>query len=124
MNTNVAPTDVTRMSHTDDPHTSHEAAERTAKSTKKALLYGAVLDMLRYAELTPSEATVVYRLERHGAAWLPDADLYDVRRRMSELQQDGRIEPIQVGTQRNGRPQYMVREGQRVMRLTASEKAA
>ena len=118
MNTNTIP-DTVRMSHSQDPHTSKEAAEKVV--TKKELLYGAILWILDGAPMTPEEVLGVYRLARHtDVLWVGGVDLYDFRRRMSELQYDGRIEPIQVGTHRDGSPQFMTREGQRVMRLVES----
>lgn len=123
--TNVAPTplEVARMSHRDDPHTSHEAAERVSKGPKKALLYGAIKSILRDGPLTPSEVLGAYR-GRQSSGSLPEADLQEIRRRMTELQRDfGSIEPIQVGTQIGGRPQYATRDGQRVMRLTEAAAA-
>lgn len=112
------PLDVARMSHRDDPHTSHEAAERASRGTKKEALYGAIIDMLRRAPGTPAEVLDRYTLERIDTPSLPEADLQEIRRRMTELQRDlGQIEPIKVGTQLGGHPQYATRQGQRVMRL-------
>jgi len=114
MNTNTVP-DTVRMSHTNDPHTSKEAAEKAV--TKKELLYGAILHLLEEGDATPSEIHAKYS-ERVVGFWLRPVDLYDVRRRMTELDKDlHRIEPIQVGTHRDGSPQYQTRAGQRVMRL-------
>jgi hypothetical protein len=110
-------TDTTRMSHAQDPHTSKEAAVKASTGTKKALLYGAILYILTDEPATPGEIAQWYGDYRDDIAWFPAADLYDIRRRMSELFQDNRIEPIQVGTHKDGSPQYMTREGQRVMRL-------
>ena len=110
-------TDLTRMSHRNDPHTSKEAAEKAV--TKKAFLYEAILAILLEGPMTPAEVLAVYEEDRTYLPALPTADLYDVRRRMTELDKDlHRIEPIQVGTHRDGSPQYQTRNGQRVMRLT------
>lgn len=119
------PLDVARMSHRNDPHTSHEAAERTATGTKKSLLYGAIKAALAGHPGTPAEVLDRYTLQRLDAGeWMPEADLQEIRRRMTELEHDfGSIEPIQVGTQRSGKPQYATREGQRVMRLTEAVAA-
>jgi len=123
MNTNTIP-DTVRMSHKTDPHTSKEAAEKASAGTKKEGLYGAILFILwEYGPRTPSEVLATYLEESEDNfrfEW-PDADLYDVRRRMTELDKDlHRIEPIQVGTHRDGSPQYQTRAGQRVMRLVES----
>jgi hypothetical protein len=101
--------DTVRMSHRTDPHTSKEAAVKASTGTKKALLYGAILALLEQGPLTPSEVSAEYEKDRRRSrgAWLPEADLYDIRRRMSELEHDHkRIEPT-----------YGRRAGQRVMRL-------
>lgn len=112
------------MSHRDDPHTSHEAAEKAASGTKLELLYGAILEVLGHGPATPAEVLERYLAEpREGIAWLPDVDLYDIRRRMTELQQQGRIAPIVVGTRPSGKPRFDAREGQRVMRLTEAAAA-
>ena len=110
------------MSHTGDPHTSHDAAERTANGTKRALLHGAIVEALKLGRGTPADVLARYHHAREGVGWLPeDVDLQEIRRRMTELQHDhGLIEPIQVGTHRNGKPQWQVFEGQRVMRLAVS----
>jgi len=108
-------TDVTRMSHRNDPHTSKEAAEKVV--TKKEHLYGFITRMLAFGPSTPAEVLAEY--VTYGG--FPPADLYDIRRRMTELDKDmHRIEPIQVGTHRDGSPQYQTRAGQRVMRLVQS----
>ncbi len=102
-----------RMSHRNDPHTSHEAAEKASQGTKKELLYGAILAVLRRGPATPAEVLDSYMKDRRKVSWLPEADLYDIRRRMSELEHDtNRIEAI---VESPGR--YFRREGQRVMRL-------
>ena len=114
-------TDTVRMSHTQDPHTSKEAAEKVARSTNRKLEYGAILAALETAPMTPAEVHAAYVAARKDLAWLPDADLYELRRRMSELERTHyRIEPIQVGTKVDGSPQYATRQGQRVMRLVTS----
>ena len=110
-------TDTVRMSHTQDPHTSKEAAENASKGTKKEQLYAIILRMLTFESMTPGEVLAEY--VTYGG--FPPADLFDIRRRMTELDKDQhRIEPIQVGTHRDGSPQFMTREGQRVMRLVES----
>ncbi|MDQ0894467.1 hypothetical protein [Agromyces ramosus] len=125
--TNATPTplDIRRMSHRDDPHTSHEAAERASTGTKKSLLYGAIVAVLAtHGPGTPSEVLDRYTLQRLDIESLPEADLQEIRRRMTELEHDfGSIEPIRVGTQRGGKPQFATREGQRVMRLTEAAAA-
>lgn len=118
------PLDVARMSHRNDAHTSQDAAEATAKSPKRELLYGAIKAALAGHPGTPAEVLDRYTLQRMEIGWLPEADLQDIRRRMTELEHDAKvIEPIVVGTHRNGRPQYATREGQRVMRLTEAGAA-
>ncbi|MFF2493211.1 hypothetical protein [Agromyces sp. NPDC058064] len=114
------------MSHRDDPHTSHDAAGRAAKGTKKEMLYGAIRVALELGPGTPAEVLARYQANRKGAGeWLPaSVDLQDIRRRMTEMQRDfGTIEPIKVGTYRGGKPQYATREGQRVMRLVEAVAA-
>ena len=115
-------TDTTRMSHRTDPHTSKEAAEKASAGTKKALLYGAILEALELGRGTPADVLARYHHAREGVGWLPaDVDLQEIRRRMTELQHDqGLIEPIQVGTLASGKPQWQVFDGQRVMRLVTS----
>lgn len=113
-------TAVRRMSHTHDPHTSGDAAA-TVTVTKKELIYRAVTELLWPDPMTPGEVAVAYDLLFAGTFDYPDVDLQEIRRRMTEMQHDfGWIEPIQVGTQRGGKPQFATREGQRVMRLTVS----
>ena len=104
------------MSHKTDPHTSKEAAEKAV--TKKERLYEIVVELIEaYGPLTPSEVLERHNSNRWAINSLPTADLYDIRRRMTELDKDlHRIEPIQVGTHRDGSPQYQTRSGQRVMR--------
>lgn len=116
--------DLTRMSHRHDPHTSADAAEAATDSGKIARLQGAIIAMLRYGPGTPSEVLDRYQQIRDRIGWLPPVDLYDVRRRMTELHHDlGRIEPIIVGTRKGGKPQYATRDGQRVMRLVEAVAA-
>ena len=110
-------TDTVRMSHTQDPHTSKDAAEKASKGTKRALLYGAILSLLEKYPMTPGELLAEYNDRRNLApGWLPEADLYDIRRRMTELEHDhGRIESVVESPGRFER-----RAGQRVMRLVTS----
>jgi hypothetical protein len=90
---------------------------------KKQRLYIAIQDILKFEALTPSEVTAEYQTWRDIFDG-PEADLQEIRRRMTELQHDfDRIEPIQVGTQKGGNPQYATREGQRVMRLVGGVTA-
>lgn len=119
------PLEVARMSHRDDPHTSHEAADRASRGTKKEMLYGAIRVALEIGPGTPAEVLARYQAARAGAGrWLPSVDLQDIRRRMTEMQRDfGTIEPIKVGTYRGGKPQYATRDGQRVMRLVEAVAA-
>lgn len=97
-------TEQVRMSHRNDPETSREAAVKASRGSKKNRLYlaiAAALDL--YGPLTPGEVFV--KLAGSGA--FQKLDVYDVRRRMSEMEHSlDRIEP-------NGER----REGQRVMRL-------
>jgi hypothetical protein len=107
--------DTVRMSHRNDPSTSHDAAAKVLP--KVAMLQGAILTILEDGPKTPAEVTDAYDTMRGDTGWLPYADIYDIRRRWSELYQDGRIEPIQVGTHDDWSPVFLRRNNQRVMRL-------
>ena len=110
------------MSHSSDPHTSSDAAA-TVSVAKKNRLYVAIADILKFEALTPAEVTEEYQSWRDIFDG-PEADLQEIRRRMTEMQHDlDRIEPIQVGTTVTGRPQYQTRRGQRVMRLVGAQQA-
>ena len=104
------------MSHRNDPSTSHDAAERVAASGKVALIQGAILGALQAGPATPREVLARYEVAREETGdWLPDADLYDIPRRMTELEHDHkRIAPIPFGFS------TLRRNGERVMRLVVS----
>lgn len=107
---------LSRMSHRNDPHTSSDAAAKV-KASKKRRLYSAIIQIIGDGELTPTEVTDEYHWTRDPEKD-PEADLQEIRRRMTELEHDfGAIEPIRVGTRKGGKPQYRVEEGQRVMRV-------
>lgn len=111
----ITPADVARMSHRNDPDTSIAAAWKAAEGTKKARLYRAIQEALTlYGPSTPSEVFV--KLAFTGS--FPSLDVYDVRRRMTELEHDfDRIEPVMVGDKQERR------DGQRVMRLVGRQVA-
>jgi len=112
--------DLVEMSHRLDPHTSVDAARRALRSGKVSRLHGAIVAILRDGPATPGEVLVAYHLNRQDVGWLDaNVDLQDIRRRMTELERRfGRIEPIQAGTHKGGAPQWVTRDGARVMRLT------
>lgn len=92
-----------RMSHRQDPDTSAAAAECASTGTKKELLYGAIVGILRdHGPATAKEIHHLYAIGRDGGGeWLPVADVYDIRRRLSELKRDlGRV--VDSGDRRNG----------------------
>ena len=105
---------LTRMSHTDDPGTSRDAAEKAVRGRKVALIQGAILGALKGNPGTPREVLDRYNVAREETGdWLPEADLYDIRRRMTELEHDHkRIAPIPFGFS------VLRRNGERVMRVT------
>lgn len=76
--------DLKRMSHRDDPVTSHLAAERASRGRKKFLIQAAIVQILAEEPRTCSETFDAYDNLRADAGW-PKADLLDIRRRMSEL---------------------------------------
>ena len=95
------------MSHWDDPSTSKDAATRTVRGRKLHLIRGAIIGALQQGPATPREVLARYEESRDTAGeWLPVVDVYDIRRRMTELEHDfERIVPV-------GR-----RNGERVMSL-------
>jgi len=93
-----------RMSHRHDPDTSHEAAKRARTGRKVVMIRGAILGIL--SEHGPLTAREIHRHYEEGRepgllAAIPDADLLDIRRRLTELKLDER-RVVDTGTRRNG----------------------
>ena len=94
-------TATTRMSHRIDPDTSPDAARLASLGTKEGTIQSAIL--LIIASGGPATAKEMYReyfmLRRHRD-W-PSADLYDIRRRLTELKKTHLL-VIDTGDRRDG----------------------
>ena len=95
-------TELRRMSHASDPDTSHTAARKAKRGRKVAMIHGAILGVLAGGPLTAKEIHTAYTRQRSELhAWLPEADLQDIRRRLTELQHDTH-RVVDTKTRRNG----------------------
>jgi len=95
-------TELRRMSHATDPDTSHDAARRAKRGRKVVMIQGAILGLLSAGPLTAKELHAAYVTRREDLyAWLPEADLQDIRRRLTELQHDSH-RVIDTKDRRNG----------------------
>lgn len=80
---------IARMAHRNDPETSHAAAWRAIRGTKKGAIQGQILALLSEGPLTAKELHHHYETTRKlGLVVLPPADLMDIRRRLTELKLD------------------------------------
>ena len=94
-----------------NPETSHAAARRAVKGTKKGAVKGQILAFLSLnGPLTAKELAHHYQATFDlGVFDIPSADLYDIRRRLSELKRiDGVVEAF--GERRNGEDVMRLKE--------------
>ena len=100
-----------RMAHATDPDTSFHAAVRALRGTKKGSIQGQILNLLASCgPLTAKELHFLYDAATRNPAYnLPPADLYDIRRRLTELKRDlGSV--VDSGQRRNGEAVMQLKE--------------
>ncbi len=100
--------DLVRMSHRFDPDTSAAAARAAKRGDKKRTIQNAIVAILADGPATAREIYDQYVVNRYDRAW-PFSDLYDIRRRLTELKLDtGRV--VDTGERRNGEAVMAVAE--------------
>ena len=87
------------MFHADDPDTSAAAARRAMRGRKRDTIQDAIVSIVAVSPATPREILDIYKRARASAGW-PVADLQDIRRRMTEVTQAGRV--VDTKVRRNG----------------------
>ena len=94
--------DLREVCHRDDPDTSWVAAQLAHSGSKVGDLCTAILALLdECGPMTAKETHRRYEKRRALLSWWPEADLQDIRRRMTDLKKHYRL-IVDTGTRRNG----------------------